>query len=52
MATQLLMGTPVQVLENAHWYRIVTLGYYAWVTVGSVQRMDEQELNAWKHPTV
>lgn len=50
MATQLLMGTPVQLLEKrSYWYRIVTPeGYHAWVTVGSVQRMDEQELNAWK----
>jgi cell wall-associated NlpC family hydrolase len=50
MATQLLMGTPIQLLEKrSYWYRIVTPeGYHAWVTVGSVQKMDEQELNAWK----
>jgi SH3-like domain-containing protein len=50
MATQLLMGTPVQLLEKrSYWYRIVTPeGYHAWVTVGSLQRMDGQELNAWK----
>ena len=39
MATQLLMGTPVQLLEKrSYWYRIVTPeGYHAWVTVGSLK---------------
>lgn len=50
MATQVLMGTPLKVLEKkSYWYRVVTPeGYIAWVTVGSVKRMNEEELTAWR----
>lgn len=51
MATQVLMGTPLKVLEKkSYWYRVVTPeGYIAWVTVGSVQRVNEEELTAWRN---
>lgn len=50
MATQVLMGTPLKVLEKkSYWYRVVTPeGYIAWVTVGSVKTMNEEELTAWR----
>lgn len=50
MATQVLMGTPLKVLEQkSYWYRVITPeGYIAWVTTGSVKRMDEAEFNGWK----
>lgn len=50
MATQALMGTPLKVLEKkSYWYRVVTPeGYIAWVTVGSVKTMNEEEFTAWR----
>lgn len=50
MATQVLMGTPLKVLEKkSYWYRVVTPeGYIAWVTVGSVKTMNEEEFTAWR----
>lgn len=50
MATQVLMGTPLKVLEKkSYWYRVITPeGYIAWVTVGSVKTMNEEELTAWR----
>ena len=51
MATQVLMGTPLKVLEKkSYWYRVVTPeGYIAWVTVGSVKTMNEEEFTAWRN---
>ena len=50
MATQVLMGTPLKVLEKkSYWYRVITPeGYIAWVTTGSVKRMNEYEYKTWK----
>lgn len=50
MATQVLMGTPLKVLEKkSYWYRVITPeGYIAWVTVGSVKTMNEEEFTAWR----
>lgn len=50
MATQVLMGTPLKVLEKkSYWYRVITPeGYIAWVTTGSVKRMNEFEYKTWK----
>lgn len=50
MATQLLMGTPVRILEKeSYWYRIITPeGYHAWVTESSLYLMDEAEASAWR----
>lgn len=51
MATQVVMGTPLRVLEkSSYWLRVQTPeGYIAWVTEGSLQRMNETEYTAWKN---
>lgn len=50
MATQLLMGTPVRVLEQvSYWYRIRTPeNYLGWVNTMGITRMDEQTYTTWK----
>jgi hypothetical protein len=49
MATQLLLGTPMAVLEDsAGWWRVRTPeGYLAWVQGGTVVRMDGEAMNEW-----
>ncbi len=50
LATQALLGTPVNVLKNmAGWYLVQTPdNYIAWTNGGSLEFMDETELNSWK----
>lgn len=50
MATQILMGTPLRVLEKrSYWYRVITPeNYTAWVTQGSVKLKNESEMNEWR----
>lgn len=50
MATQLLMGTPVRVLEKeSYWYRIITPeGYHAWITENSLALKNEEQIKAWR----
>lgn len=50
LATQALLGTPVNVLKNmAGWYLVQTPdNYIAWTNGGSLELMDENELNNWK----
>jgi gamma-D-glutamyl-L-lysine dipeptidyl-peptidase len=50
MASQVLMGTPLRVLEKeSYWYRVITPeGYIAWITSGSIKLMDEKEYNNWR----
>ncbi len=48
MATQALMGMPVQVLQKEGWWRIRTAdGYIGWTPSGSFQQMTKDEFNAW-----
>ncbi|MDR2683239.1 MAG: C40 family peptidase [Dysgonamonadaceae bacterium] len=49
MATQLLLGTPMQVLQDEQgWYRVKTPeGYVAWVQRGTVTRVDKETVNQW-----
>ena len=49
-ATQILLGTPVKVLEKrSYWLRVITPeGYIAWVTEGSISRITENEYQSWK----
>lgn len=50
LATQALLGTPVNVLKNmAGWHLVQTPdNYIAWTNGGSLELMDENELNSWK----
>jgi len=50
MGTQVLMGTPVHILETVHgWSRVVTPeGYTAWTSDEGVQNMTPLEYTAWK----
>ena len=50
MGTQVLMGTPVRILETVHgWSNIVTPeGYKAWTTEESVLQMSSAGYAAWK----
>lgn len=50
LATQLLMGSPVEILEKvSYWYRIITPeGYHAWITENSLKLMNEEEMKAWR----
>ena len=48
MMTQGLMGMPVNVLQNAGWYRIQTPdNYIAWVHRVGVHPVTKEELSAW-----
>lgn len=50
MATQILMGTQVDILQKARGeYRVRTPeGYIAWIPTASVAEMNDAELKAWK----
>lgn len=50
MATQILMGTQVDILQKAKGeYRVRTPeGYIAWIPTASVAEMNDAELKAWK----
>jgi len=55
MATQLLLGSPMQILQSSSgWYRVRTPErYVAWVQRGTVKRMNQEALNQWiKAPKV
>jgi cell wall-associated NlpC family hydrolase len=48
MATQLLLGAPVRVLQCDDWWRVRTAeGYMAWITGSSFVRMTKEEFNRW-----
>lgn len=49
LATQALMGTPLNVLEQEEtWYRVQTPdGYISWVDASGIQLMTESELESW-----
>ncbi len=49
-ATQVMMGTPLQILEKeGGWTRAITPeGYIAWVTSGSIAYMNKAEYDAYK----
>jgi SH3-like domain-containing protein len=49
MGTQVLMGTPLLVLESAHgWLKVKTPeGYSSWTTEESVKLLSEEELKVW-----
>jgi cell wall-associated NlpC family hydrolase len=48
MGTQLLLGTPVQALQHADWWRIKSPeGYVAWTTQSSLALMDKAAFNRW-----
>ena len=49
-ATQVMMGTPLQVLEKkGGWTRAITPeGYISWVSSGSITYMDKAEFDAYK----
>lgn len=48
MATQLLLGTPVEVLQHNNWWRIKSAeGYVAWTTDYSFVPMTKSEFNNW-----
>jgi gamma-D-glutamyl-L-lysine dipeptidyl-peptidase len=50
MASQVLMGTPLKILEKrSYWYRVITPeDYTAWVTEGSLKLMNESEMKKWR----
>ncbi len=49
-ATQVMMGTPLQILEKkGGWTRAITPeGYISWVTSGSITYMNKEEFDAYK----
>jgi cell wall-associated NlpC family hydrolase len=48
MGTQLLLGSPVQVLQHDDWWRIKSAeGYVAWTTGDSFVRMTKNDFNTW-----
>ena len=49
MATQLLLGMPMQLLQSRQgWYRVKTPeGYIAWIQQGSMVRMNRQIFSQW-----
>ncbi len=49
-ATQVMMGTPLQILEKkGGWTRAITPeGYISWVTSGSITYMDKAEFDAYQ----
>ncbi len=48
MATQLLLGAPVEVLQHDNWVRIKSAeGYVAWTTEYSFVSMTKDEFNSW-----
>ena len=48
MATQLLLGMPIRILEKKDWYRIQgPEGYHSWTTYISFHPMTKEEFNAW-----
>ncbi|MDD4969575.1 MAG: NlpC/P60 family protein [Paludibacter sp.] len=49
MGTQVLMGTPVRILETVHgWSNVITPeGYKAWTTEEGIQKMNPVDYAAW-----
>ena len=48
MATQLLLGMPLEVLHKNGWWRIKTAeGYVGWTNYASFHPMTKEEFNAW-----
>ena len=50
MATQLLLGAPMQILQSQQsWYRVKTPeGYVAWIQRGTIARMNPETFNQWE----
>ena len=50
MATQILLGSPVQILQNGRgWYRVKTTdGYVAWIQKSTVTRINRESLHEWE----
>jgi cell wall-associated NlpC family hydrolase len=50
MATQLLLGMPMQILQSKQgWYRVKTHeGYVAWIHRGTVTRMNREMFHQWE----
>ena len=50
MATQILLGAPMQVLQNGRgWYRVKTSdGYVAWIQKSTVKRINKEALDQWE----
>ncbi|MDR0713716.1 MAG: C40 family peptidase [Bacteroidales bacterium] len=48
MATQLLLGAPVEVLQHRRWWRVRSAeNYVAWITGATFVRMDKNTFNEW-----
>ena len=48
LTTQLLLGTPVKILQSRSWYYVESPeGYTSWVSPGSIKRMDKSHFNRW-----
>jgi cell wall-associated NlpC family hydrolase len=48
MATQLLLGAPVRMLQHDGWWRVKSAeGYVAWLTGDAIVRMTPKEFNDW-----
>jgi len=48
MGTQLLLGTPLQVIQNRGWWQIKTPeGYVVWIEKSAFVRMNKEAFNQW-----
>ena len=48
LTTQLLLGTPVKILQTQGWHFVESPeGYTSWVSSGSIQRMEKSAFNRW-----
>jgi len=48
LTTQMLLGTPVKILQARSWYFVESPeGYASWVSPGSIKRMDKNTFNRW-----
>jgi cell wall-associated NlpC family hydrolase len=48
MATQLLLGSPVETLQHRSWWRVKTAeNYVAWITGATFVRMNKDAFNEW-----
>lgn len=48
MATQLLLGAPLRVLQRQGWWRVKSAeNYVAWTTGSAFKRMNKEEFNKW-----
>ena len=48
LRTQLLLGTPLKIIQHHGWWQIKTPeGYVAWIEKGAFVRMDKETFNQW-----